>query len=175
MIHIFTLSTLLSVYTWLHSIPQHQHHSQIRGWYDCGGADHQKRWLSGAQRTHSTPKNNNKRTHYGPQEEDGCPLTTEHQRGEGGESGQLQIPGHTHLWGPHMDGKHHSACWEGTTATVLSKTKEGKPVTTACAVPPVQHTSRVICNNLLSQMHFTAMEHVFCISWETGIIYCIFF
>ena len=28
----------------------------------------------------------------------------------GGEGGQLQIPGHTHLWGPHIDSKQHSAC-----------------------------------------------------------------
>ena len=52
----------------------------------------------------------NKRTHYRLQGEAGCPVTNEHQRGEGREGGQLQIPGHTHLSGPHMDSEHHIAC-----------------------------------------------------------------
>ena len=40
---LFTTSTFSTL--WLHSIPQHQHHGQIRGWYDCGVADHQRRWV----------------------------------------------------------------------------------------------------------------------------------
>ena len=55
-------------------------------------------------------KNKTKITHYGLREEAGCPLSTEHQRGKDGEYGQLQIPEHTHLRGPHMNSQYHSAC-----------------------------------------------------------------
>ena len=33
---------------------------------------------------------------------------------------------------------------------------------------PPKHTSTLIINNVLSQMHFNVMEHVFCIRWQAG-------
>ena len=84
--------------------------SQICRWYDCGGADESayRGWQSGAQRTisHSTPKKPKALIMDFRKKQD---VHTEHQWGEGGEGVQLQIPGHTHLWGPHMDSEHHSA------------------------------------------------------------------
>ena len=58
--------------------------------------------------------------------------TTTHQRGDGGESVQLQILGQTHLRELIMGNKHNSNSKESTAAVILSPhTQESQYLTTA--------------------------------------------